>query len=198
MGSQSGSASRSANPGRMRSIASSAEALAPIAARTASTNDRTTEASSTYWSSAMTRSYAPAPSPATGRRWRGPPGRGPRSARASGGAVDVLVGRVGVGEGTRGPRGGQREQRPERAALRVQALVVAHEVAAGVRGLVHVERTRQVVGRPGRAPVVRVRDPVVGGQLTIARGVLAEVVVRHRHHADVVDMHRRLEGLVGE
>src|SRR5215218_3921640 len=108
----------------------------------------------------------------------GPPSlEGPRgsSARAVAGliggsarAVDELVGRVGVREHPGATGAGQREQRPERRALCVEALVVAHEVAAGVGRLVHVEGVRERVLGPGLAAVVGVRDPGVGGQLAVA------------------------------
>jgi Glyoxalase-like domain len=45
---------------------------------------------------------------------------------------------------------------------------------------------------------VGVRDPGVCRQLPVALDVVAEVVVGDRHDAVGVDVHRRLEGLVGE
>src|SRR3954468_13730704 len=64
--------------------------------------------------------------------------------RASERAGGELVRRVGVREYGVRARACEREQRAERTALRVEALVVAHEVAAGVRRLVQVERPTEV------------------------------------------------------
>jgi hypothetical protein len=49
----------------------------------------------------------------------------------------------------------------------------------------------EVVLRPGRHAVMRVHDPVVGGQSAVAGDVVPEVVVGHRHDAAGVDVHGR-------
>jgi hypothetical protein len=75
-------------------------------------------------------------------------GEGPRTGLSSAPAgersahgVGEHVGRVGVGWGKLPKLGLQRKQRPEDVGLGVEALVVAHEVAASIGRLVHVERT---------------------------------------------------------
>src|SRR5919201_624272 len=113
------------------------------------------------------------------------PARGPRAGGplagltvsvCLGGAVDEHVGRVGVREAA-DARAPERKQRPEYGALRVEALVVAYEIPAGVRRLMHIERARQMVLRPSGPAVVRVVDPVIRGQGAVGGDVVAEVVV---------------------
>src|SRR5262249_19743465 len=67
--------------------------------------------------------------------------------------VGELVGGVGVGEAA-DAGASEREQLPEHVALGVEALVVADEVAARVRRLVHVEGSAEVVFGPGCPAVV--------------------------------------------